>query len=529
MTNDERQRLFAEYERAAKSKPMDLGKMAEVWFKAAGDEILARWLDKLDKDVGGEIDKIQRWARHRYSALGRRAAFGAVQPVLPGFGVGKWSRIATFGVKRQRQPDDSVREFEFSPKTFAQALVNFGRMFAQRRMGSDWEHQALHASTNGRPAPNLCFWDALGVIEEDKVAGLREQSPGPQPDPVALRALLAERFPHEDPDPSGLWARCAEITPLGAQLIPCYEQLSPLFNDEQLDESGEPIGFAVSNISFVNVAHQDGTFFNFGFADRALHPSGSTQEKRMDEKQMMGRLGLAEGATDKEAMRAAFDAYMENTADGPEERKAMKAAFAAKMAAMGDALPAEKIEDKDKDGAAQAAMSAQTQALAALSAKHQQTQTELAALRQREAEREKKEKEQRLAAFSAAACTSFAAGGTGQWDPTKRKDLEDLARDLPEAKWPSLLAGVPKGAFGGASGRLFQGGNPVGAGRGGTGGFNPDYARTCKTTGFSATAQAFASLAAAGVKNPTYQQLRDAIHEVAAGNPDLLRETNTTA
>jgi hypothetical protein len=142
-------------------------------------------------------------------------AFGMPQAVLPGFGVGKWSRIATFGTKRQRQPDDTIHVFEFSKKTFAQALVNFRRMFAQRRMGSDWEHQALHAPLNGRPAPNLCFWDAFGVIEGDRVTGVQEQAPGPQPDPAALRALLAERFPTRTRPHPGLWVRCAEITPLG--------------------------------------------------------------------------------------------------------------------------------------------------------------------------------------------------------------------------------------------------------------------------------------------------------------------------
>lgn len=466
-------------------------------------------------------------------------AFGMPQAVLPGFGVGKWSRIATFGTKRQRQPDDSVRVFEFSEKTFAQALVNFGRMFAQRRMGSDWEHQSLHAPTNGQPAPNLCYWDAFAVIEGDRVTGVQEQAPGPQPDPAALRALLAERFPNEAPDPSGLWVRCAEITKIGAQLIPCYEQLSPLFSDEQLDETGEPIGFAVSNISFVNVAHQDGTFFNFSFTDNALHPSGPERKepKKMDEKEFRAKLGLAE-ATDKDAMRAAFDSYMESTEDPPAMRKAMKAAFDAtrtdpntgETRATSKASAFSGSEDKDKDKAAQAAMSAQAQALSALSAENQKTRAELAALRQREAEREKAAKEQRLTAFSGAACTSVAAGGTGQWDPDKRKDLEDLVRDLPETKWASLLAGVPKGAFGGAGGgRLFQGGNPVGVGRTGTGGFNPEYARVSRTTGFSATAQAFANLAAAGIKSPTYQQLRDAINEVASADPNLLRETNTAA
>ena len=235
----------------------------------------------------------------------RQHIFGAGQPLPPDFGVGKWSRIATFGRKAQQQLDGKMREWEFTPDLFKQAVVNYLRMFSQRRLGSDYEHQARFAPINGRPAPNLCYWDGMAVIQGDQVLAVEEQQSGPRPDPALLRALLAERFPNADPDPSGLWTRCGEVTDLGRLLIPSYEQLSPMFSEAQLDETGEEIGFAVSNISFVNVAHQDGTFFNFSAIDGKLHPSGPERRTGMTDQELLGKLGLADGCT-KDEMAAKF-------------------------------------------------------------------------------------------------------------------------------------------------------------------------------------------------------------------------------
>ena len=456
----------------------------------------------------------------------QRYGFGAVQALAPGFGVGKWSRIATFGHKEQLQPDGSMREWEFTPSEFAAACANYARMFSQRRMGSDYEHQTARAALNGQPAPNLCFWNAMAVIEGDQVSALQEQQPGPAPDPAALRAMLAEMFPAADPDPSGLWMRCGEVTELGRLLIPNYGQLSPLFNDQQKDEAGQVIGFAVSNVSFVNVAHQDGTFFNFSISDGALHPSGPEQEKvNMDEKQMLAKLGV-DGA-DKDAMVAAFNSYMAETDDGKDVRGAMAAAFKAKMAAFaepfeGKETPEEEKKEEEAKKKAEAEMaaaqlSASKSALATLSQQHQQTADELAQLRAWKNEQEKQAKEQRLTTFAAKICSPTSKGGTGQWDPSKQKELQDMLRALPESNWAGALSGVPLGAFGGAvpSGRLFQGGNPAGQRRPGAA-FNPPYASGQKTIGFSGAQQAFALLEQQGVKAPTYHQLADAMRQVAA-------------
>lgn len=203
------------------------------------------------------------------SAPKRRAAFSALAGVSrpADFGVGKWSRIATYGTKRQRQADGSVRVFEFDDSAFLQGLRNFRATFAGRGrgMGSDFEHQTINAPLNGKPAPNLCFWTALGVIDQTgRLLGLEDLQGDAAPlDPAAERSRLAAQNPAEDPNPAGTWAYCGEITPLGESLIPNYSQLSPLFSDDDEDEAGNPIGFAWQNVSFVNVAFQGGTAFTF--------------------------------------------------------------------------------------------------------------------------------------------------------------------------------------------------------------------------------------------------------------------------
>ena len=262
----------------------------------------------------------------------RRGAFAA----LPGlsrpadFGVGKWSRIATYGTKRQQQEDGSWRTFEFDDKAFAQGLRNFRRMFAGRGkgMGSDYEHQTLNAPLNGQPAPNLCFWSALAVVNQaGKLAGFEDlRGDAPRLDPEAERARMKEQNPLEDSSPAGTWALCSEVTPLGEKLIPNYSQLSPLFNDDDTDEQGRKVGLAWQNVSFVNIAFQGRTSFNFKKGARAAMSSergGKSKEMEltpeMEEK-------LAEHGYEKdkpESMGAACFGYMEKTEDGPEDRAAM--------------------------------------------------------------------------------------------------------------------------------------------------------------------------------------------------------------
>lgn len=265
-----------------------------------------------------------------------RVAFAALPGVArpADFGVGKWSRIATYGVKRQQQPDGSWRDFDFCDRTFAEGLRNFRRMFAGRGkgMGSDFEHQTLNAPTNGQPAPNLCYWSALAVINQaGTLVGLEDlRGDAPIIDPAAERARLADQNPAEDSDPAGTWALCSEITPLGQTIIPNYSQLSPLFNDADTDEQAQPVGLAWQNVSFVNLAFQGGTSFNFRKACfGGPTPSDSlTQGLFMamtpELEKKLGEHGFS--ASKPNTLRVAFKAYMAKTADGPKERSAMAAA-----------------------------------------------------------------------------------------------------------------------------------------------------------------------------------------------------------
>lgn len=519
-----------------------------------------------------------------------RAGFGQQQPLLPRFGVGKWSRIATVGHKEQEQPNGERAQWEFTLGRFRQAVRNFARRFAQRRMGADYEHQTLHAPQNGQPAPQLCFWDGMAVIDGDKVDDIHEQRPGPAPDPQELRGLLQERFPESDPSPTGLWVRCGEITPMGEKLIPNYDNLSPLFNEAQEDEAGEQIGFSVSNIAFVSVGHQDGTFFNFGafnFADDALHPAGPErrEKKRMNDQEMMKKLGLAEDA-DTKAMGAAFANYMAETSDGPEERKAMKGFMDRKMAAPfegketpeeekkahamrvqdfgnGNLLvdPGDKILNKKTGkietvarqdlnrvvfteegnnlhpgeyaapGGAMAARSLSQAAFAAVLQEYQANKEKLDRLTQIVASQEQEARAGRVAAFCA---TQVQEGNIpAAMESLLRKSVE---AEMDEKQWPKLLGDIPKGAFksGGAfssSGnaapkRIFIAG--VGAAAapsgGAFGGQRRDYsAFSAAPRGYDATQRAYALLEQRGVKDPSAHQLSDALVEISNGDPQSLR------
>lgn len=275
----------------------------------------------------------------KYSVL---AAFAA----LPGlsrpadFGVGKWSRIATYGTKRQQQEDGSWRTFVFDDKSFAQGLKNFRRMFGGRGkgMGSDYEHQTLNAPLNGQPAPNLCYWSALAVINQaGKLLGLEDLRGDAAPlDPEAERARLQEQNPAEDSSPAGTWVLCGEITPLGEKLIPNYSQLSPLFNDQDTDEQGRQVGFAWQNVSFVNVAFQGRTSFNFRKSARSAMSTerGGKADAMELTPEMEEKLAAHGYVKDKpESMGTACFGYMEKTEDGPAERAAM--AEACRKAGMG--------------------------------------------------------------------------------------------------------------------------------------------------------------------------------------------------
>lgn len=235
------------------------------------------------------------------------------QPLLGGIAAGKWDRFATFGHKVQ-----DGQEFDFTPDTLGQIVDNFARLFSGRRLGMDYEHQAMNAPKNGQPAPQLAYYNALAVINGGDVVKFYAQKPDVQkPDPALLLEQLRQRFPDGE-TVDGLWGFRCEHTPLGAQLLPNYEQISPLFTSEGTDEQERPVGYHLMNVSAVAVAFQDGTVFNLkhalGYGDSSLHvpePVKSKGAKTMaDEKEKddekpsalrsecMKKLGLPEDASD---------------------------------------------------------------------------------------------------------------------------------------------------------------------------------------------------------------------------------------
>lgn len=352
----------------------------------------------------------------------RRLAFSAVERPAD-FGVGKWSRIATYGLKAQRQPDGSFAQTLFNDEKFGQWLKNFRLMFASRGngMGSDYEHQTMHAAKNGRPAENLAYFTALAWVRNGELAGIETLRDGIAPiDPAAERARLAAKYPKADSSPDGVWAYCSEVTDLGRTLIPNYSQLSPLFSDDENLEDGQPIDSALLNISFVNIAHQTGT--NFAFSKR-------TQMTLPDElRKKLSAFGLTGDAPSAEELKKALGAYMEQTDDDKTLRAAMAKACAQ---ALGDL----EVVHKDDDDGEKTGMSKHAEnlakTLAEATAERQALAKQVEALQAKETARE-------LAELTAEA---KARGLT-------EKDAEEYLKGFGKARGLEMLRKFPLTATG---------------------------------------------------------------------------------
>lgn len=285
------------------------------------------------------------------------------QPLIGGLAAGKWDRFATFGEKIQ-----DGQAFTFSTETLSQIVDNFTRLYKGRRIGMDFEHQALNAATNGQPAPELARYNALAVVEGGQVGKFYSQDAAVSPpDPAALMAEIRARFP-DDPDADGLWGYRCEHTPLGAELLPNYSQISPLFSAEDSDEQGNPIGYRLMNVSAVNVAFQDRTVLNLskralGFGDSSLHAPEPVKSKGAkmadkDEKddempsalrsECMKKLGLPDDASD-DAMFGALMAqkFGEEKKEEEEEKPAPMAADLPEMPGAMGALKS-RVEEESR-------------------------------------------------------------------------------------------------------------------------------------------------------------------------------------
>lgn len=379
-----------------------------------------------------------------------RLLFSAGSVPQEDIGVGKWSRIATFGTKRQRQLDGSFREIELSEAAFAQALQNFRRMFAGRGkgMGSDYEHQTVNAAENGQPAPNLCYWGAMAVVGQDgAVTGAVDLfGNAPQIDPAAERARLAADHPETDGNPAGLWALCTEVTPLGRKLIPNYSQLSMLFSDDDVDEAGAKVGFCVQNVSFVNVAFLNGTSFHFG---KGISAMDMPQE-------IMAKLAKYGYSQDKpESLEASYHGYMAATDDAKEDRAKVAEAFK-KFGKMSAPVSAEPVVDTENDGMAKMNKILTAQ-IASLSKRVEVAEKAADNVAKQQEEASKATYAKQLAAFK----HEMISGPNARYLESQAADLDalvsDVGGDLEKARKHAERI-PPIAAFK----RMTAGGNPVG-------------------------------------------------------------------
>lgn len=378
-----------------------------------------------------------------------RVLFSAGQVPQQDIGVGKWSRIATFGTKRQRQPDGSVRTIELNESAFAQALQNFRRMFSGRGkgMGSDYEHQTVNAANNGRPAPNLCYWGAMAVVGQNgAVTGDVDLfGNAPQIDPAAERARLAADHPETDGDPAGLWVLCTEVTPLGRELIPNYSQLSMLFSDDDVDETAAKVGFCVQNVSFVNVAFLNGTSFHFG--------KGITMNMPADVTAKLAKFGYSEDKP--ETLEPSYHGYMAATDDGKEDRAKVADAFK-KFGKMSADTDAAKVDDTDKDGMAKMNKILEGQLSSSIK-RLEVAEKALAALAKQQDDASKAAHAKNLTAFK----QEMLSGANARYLPGQEPDLDaliaDVGGDLDKARKHAERM-PPVAAFK----RMTAGGNPVG-------------------------------------------------------------------
>lgn len=296
-------------------------------------------------------------------------------------GIGKWDRFMTVGPKVQ----EGV-EFDFSSETFGQIVRNFSRTYSERRLPLDYRHNAIRDSD--LPEQNLAYYDSLASVIEGRVESFWSQDPSVQPpEPLELLAGLQAKFPRAT-SCDGLWGRKCEVTPLGEVALPNMEQLSPLFSKDDKDESGNPIGYNLLNVSAVGVAFQNGTLLNLS--------KKVTKMNEQKQKELLAKLakhGLEDQA-DPEQIKSAMAAYMAETEDSPADRKEM-------AACMGELLI--KHEDEDEKSATdEKAMSKRvrkdadsdpaTQKLVAeLTGKMGQMSKQLAAFEQAEARRSQAE------------------------------------------------------------------------------------------------------------------------------------------
>lgn len=372
----------------------------------------------------------------------------------------KWDQVAKLG-----SFDQGGEPAVFDLTTCSEMLKNFSKQ--KNKIGMDYEHQAINAPKNGQPAPALAWYNALMLVHAGKIVECVTQDPN---------ISYPDVSGHDD----GVYAHRCEVTPLGKQLLPNYKYISPAFVTNGKDEQGKSIGYALINIACTNIPFLDGmepiSFHRLGGGlatatqERTITMAAedkkdeAAEAKAAEKKELMARLGMAEGAGEDEMY-----AMLKKYADAEDEAKKAKEAEAEKMskdAEEGAEEEKKMAEDCDEAKAMRKDLGLPEDApiatvRAAIYAKTAPI-AEVAKLRQ-ELDSLKAEQAAALAKAEDDKIGRFVDGAVadGQWDAAKKEHLAKFAKVDFEAAKASLL---PKGAFG-VMHRMTAGGAPVGTAR----------------------------------------------------------------
>ena len=358
-----------------------------------------------------------------------------------------WDRVMTYGKKVK-----DGTEYDFTDDFFQKIIDNFANS-SRTCFGSDYEHQTMNAALNGKPAPNLAYYNAYAVIKNGRVKTFFSKDPKIQAPSVNGR---------ED----GLYAYRFKATDIGRQLIPNYNEISPLFDTEDTNERGEVIGPNINNISFVNVSHQEGTTVGF------------KKGKHMEDKEMYGMLGFKDGMEpSEEELKEKMKMFMSKMGKGKMSDMTEEQAERAD----------ERVKDGDKDGMSKEKMGSvksvegsgkgkddlvnseddeedeikdldkeQKKMMSRMSKQLAETNKKLADLQAKEDKRTESDVETKATAFAKLAISQ------GRWPADGFKKLVGFAKI---GKGEDAISPFEKGTFTSAalSKKMFNGGNYEGA------------------------------------------------------------------
>lgn len=340
-----------------------------------------------------------------------------------------WDRVMTFDTKVK----DGV-SFDFNEDTFNQIIDNFATS-KRDKIGSDYEHQTMNAPFNGKAAPNLAYYNSYAVIKDGKVIRFYSKDD----------SVIA---PQDGGRDDGLYAYRCEITPLGEQLIPNYNEISPLFDSDDTNEKGESIGYNISNISFVNVSHQEGTTVGFS-------------KESMQDSELYAMLGCVNESPSPEELKERMKAFMsekKTKMDAKEDVKVEdkvkdKEDTKVKMDDMTDASPEKMIEELDELSDEEESLEdMQRNLMAEMSRQLAEAKKKIQELQDSQG---KQSSEDSAAAFAKKAVAE------GRWPADSMSKLVGFAK---AGKAEAMISGILPGTFGpvGLSKKIFSGGEPAG-------------------------------------------------------------------